>query len=77
MDLGRCEEETGMTITLSTVMFSGAIVATVFFTFGLVLGICVADGCRSKRTCRACRRSFVEHGFNSDGVEYACVRREG
>lgn len=30
-----------MTMTLSTVMFAGAIVATVFFTFGLVIGICV------------------------------------
>ena len=66
-----------MTLTLSTVMFAGAIVATAFFTFGLVIGICIADGYRSKRTCRECRRSFVEHGFNSDGVEYACVRRAG
>ena len=53
-----------MTLTLSTVMFAGAIVATAFFTFGLVIGICIADGYRSKRTCRECRRSFVEHGFN-------------
>ena len=66
-----------MVITLSTIMFSSTIVAAAFFTFGLVLGICVADGYLSKRTCRECRRSFVEHGFNSDGVEYACVRREG
>ena len=65
-----------MTITLSTVMFAGAVVA-VFFTFGLVIDICVGGGYSSKRTCRECRRSFVEHGFNSDGVEYACVRREG
>ena len=66
-----------MTITLSTGIFAGAIAAAVFFTFGLVIGICVSDGCRSKRTCRECLRSFVEHGFNSDGVEYACVQREG
>ena len=66
-----------MTITLSTLMFAGAIVAAVFFTFGLALGVCIADGYRSRRTCRECRRSFVEHGFSSDGVEYACVRREG
>ena len=66
-----------MTMTLSTVMFSGAVVAAVFFTFGLAVGICVADGYRSRRTCRECMRSFVEHGFSSDGVEYACVRREG
>ena len=66
-----------MTMTLSTLMFSGAVVSAVFFTFGLVLGICVADGYRSRRTCRECMRSFVEHGFSSDGVEYACVSREG
>ena len=30
-----------MAITLSTVMFACAIVAAVFFTFGLVMGICV------------------------------------
>ena len=30
-----------MTTTLSAVMFSGAIIATVLFTFGLVIGICV------------------------------------
>lgn len=30
-----------MTMTLSTVMFSGAIIAAVLFTFGPVLGICV------------------------------------
>ena len=66
-----------MTMTLSTVMLAGAVVSAVFFTFGLVLGICIADGYRSRRTCRECMRGFVEHGFSSDGVEYACVRREG
>ena len=66
-----------MAMTLSTVMLAGAVVAAVFFTFGLAVGICIADGYRSRRTCRECMRSFVEHGFNSDGVEYACVRREG
>ena len=66
-----------MTTTLSTVMLAGAVVAAVFFTFGLAVGICIADGYRSRRTCRECMRSFVEHGFSSDGVEYACVRREG
>ena len=30
-----------MTTTLSTVMFAGAIIATVLFTFWLVIGICV------------------------------------
>ena len=30
-----------MTITLSTVMFAGAIVSAVFFTLGLVIDICV------------------------------------
>ena len=40
-NLGRCKEEAGMTITLSTVMFACAIIATVLFTFGLVIGICV------------------------------------
>ena len=30
-----------MTITLSTVMLAGAVVAAVLFTFGLVIGICV------------------------------------
>ena len=65
-----------MTITLSTVMLAGAVVAAVLFTFGLALGVCIAGGYRSRRTCRECMRSFVEHGFSSDGVEYACVRRE-
>ena len=66
-----------MTIALSTVMLAGAVVAAVFFAFGLAIGVCIADGYRSRRTCRECMRGFVEHGFISDGVEYACVRGEG
>ena len=65
-----------MTITLSMVMLAGAVVDAVFFTFGLAIGVFIADGDRSRRTCRECMRSFVEHGFSSDGVEYACVRSE-
>lgn len=65
-----------MALTLTSFLIATVLLAAVCFVVGLSLGVYVADGYRSKRICRECRRSLARYGFNSDGVEYVCTRRE-
>jgi len=43
--------------------------------FGFFIGLGIADGYMSKKTCRECRRRIVEYGFHSDGKEYISVAK--
>lgn len=44
--------------------------------FGFFIGLAIADGYKSKKTCRECRRIIVEYGFHSDGKEYIAVEKD-
>ena len=44
--------------------------------FGFFIGLGIADGYMSKKTCRECRRRIVEYGFHSDGKEYVAVEKD-
>ena len=44
--------------------------------FGFFIGVAIADGYQSKKTCRECRRRIVEYGFYSDGKEYVAVEKD-
>ena len=44
--------------------------------FGFFIGLAIADGYQSKKTCRECRRTIVEYGFHSDGKEYIAVEKD-
>ena len=50
-------------------------VTLVSFALGLFIGLCVADGYKSKRTCRECQRRLVRDGFSVDGEDYEVARR--
>ena len=43
---------------------------------GVLLGIAIVDGYKSKRTCRECRRTIVEWGFIVDGIQYKAVKKD-
>lgn len=44
--------------------------------FGFSIGLAIADGYQSKKTCRECRRRIVEYGFHSDGKEYVAMEKD-
>ena len=44
--------------------------------FGFFIGLGLADGYKSKKTCRECLRTIVEWGFHSDGKEYVAVEKD-
>ena len=43
---------------------------------GFLIGVGLADGYQSKKTCRECRRRIVEYGFYSDSKEYIAVEKD-
>ena len=50
--------------------------AIVGVSIGFFIGLGLADGYQTKKTCRECRRIIVEYGFHSDGKEYIAVEKD-
>jgi hypothetical protein len=59
---------------MSFIIFLFAALVGVFLGFFIGLGL--ADGYQTKKTCRECRRRIVEYGFHSDGKEYIAVEKD-
>jgi len=43
---------------------------------GVLLGVSIVDGYKSRKTCRECRRTIVEYGFSVDGNEYRAMKKD-
>lgn len=43
---------------------------------GVLLGMSIVDGYKSRKTCRECRRTIVEYGFSVDGSEYRAIKKD-
>ena len=43
---------------------------------GVLLGMSIVDGYKSRKTCRECRRTIVECGFSVDGNEYRAMKKD-
>lgn len=63
-------------IQTTAFILGAVIVAAIAFFIGLAIGLITSECYKSKRLCRECMRGFVRHGFNVDGIEYQCVRRD-
>lgn len=48
---------------------AAALSGVVFF----ILGLSLAEGYKSKKTCRECLRRLSKNGFWSDGKDYICT----
>lgn len=59
---------------MSFIIFLFAALGGVFL--GFLIGLGLADGYQTKKTCRECYRTIVEWGFHSDGKEYVAVEKD-
>ena len=64
----------GKTMLLIAVALIMSILIGLFL--GVLLGMSIVDGYKSRKTCRECRRTIAECGFSVDGIRYNAIKKE-